>query len=290
MKDSCRAPKSVLLALFVAVGLASQPRQAAADQAWLTSVDEAVAEAQKSGRSILVDLWADWCTWCKKLDENVFSTTEFQDYAQRYVLLRVDTEDGGEGSRLKQRFRVDSLPTTLIVTADMVKVGELKGYLETGPFIQSLELERAMFSLLIKAYQEDSHGHPETVKMLADDLHDRHDGVRAAALYRQILVDSEFDSEAAWNRYLLADSLRMQGAWDEALLAREQAHAAALELEDEELIELTDLLIYQIERDGGRCAEAESALLGFLSKHPGGRHEEEARKALGAIRRDGKCA
>ena len=235
-------------------------------------------------------LWADWCTWCKELDERVFSTAEFQDYAERYVLLRVDTEDGGEGARLKQRFEIDSLPTTLIVTGDLVKVGELKGFLPTTQFIQSLELERAMFHLLIKAFEDDNNSDPEAIKMLADDFHSRHDGARAAALYRQLIDDSTVGSESAWNRYLLADSLRMRGAYDEAAIVRRQASAAAAELDDQALLEIADLLDYQIARDNGRCAEAESALLGFLSNHPQGSYQSEARKALGAIRRDGPCA
>ena len=112
---------------------------------WLTSLDEAVELARSSQRQIMVDLWADWCTWCKRLEEDVFSTAEFAEYAQRFVLLRVDTDDGGEGTRLMERFQVASLPTTLILTADLVKVGELQGYLKAEQYIQSLDLERDPF-------------------------------------------------------------------------------------------------------------------------------------------------
>ena len=276
-------------ACLVAVPAAGSP---AHPGAWLTSLDEALELAAETHRQILVDLWADWCTWCKRLEEDVFSTPEFQEYAQRFVLLRVDTEDGEEGTRLRERFQIDSLPTMLILTADQVKAGELQGYLKTEPFIQSLELERMMFHLLLKAYDEvDDSGDLETHKMMADDFHSRRDGARAASLYRRILEAGDADpDEVAWNRYLLADSMRLQGALQGARTAQQQARAAAQEIGDPSLVELADLLTYQIARDGLRCDDAESALVAFLVRHPDGQYRGQAEQALAAIRKDRPCA
>lgn len=258
---------------------------------WLTSLEEAREAAQSSGRQIMVDLWADWCTWCRKLEENVFSTPAFQTYAEKFVLLRVDTEDGGEGTRLKERYQIDSLPTTLILSADMVKVGQLQGYLEAEPYIQSLDLERLMHYLLLQAFDEASQaGDVETLKMMADDFHDRQDGRRSAALYRMLLQEPDVDpNETAWNQYLLADSLRLGGETEAARKAQQEARSSAIEIDDPNLLELTDLLPYQIARDVSRCDEAEAALLAFLSRHPDGRYRKQAQKDLATIRKDRRC-
>ena len=42
------------------------------DLKW-TSIENAVTENKASGKKfILVDLYTDWCGWCKKMDENTF--------------------------------------------------------------------------------------------------------------------------------------------------------------------------------------------------------------------------
>ena len=295
--------KTAAAAAFVTLlgalpGMSAAISEDAGEGPWLGSVDEAVELAAATDRHILVDLWADWCSWCKKLEENVFSTPVFQSYADRYVLLRVDTEDGDEGTRLKERFEVDSLPTTLILSHDMVKVGELQGYLEAEQYVQSLELERMMYHLLVRAFSEsDGKGDSETLKMMADDFHSRRDGVRAATLYRKLLAAGESDraggadpDEIAWNRFLLADSLRLQGAAHEARQAQVEARKAAIEVDNPNLLELNDLLPYQIARDELQCATAEEALVTFLEKHPEGQYRTLAEKALRSIRKDRTCA
>ena len=286
--------KSALPALLALLLLVASTVAAESDDGqWLENLDEAleVARSADPPKNLLVDLWADWCLACKKLEQDVFSTERFQEFAQRYVLLRVDTEDGDEGTRLKQRFNIDALPTTLLLSPDMVKIGALQGYLKTDQYIQNLELERMMYLLLVKAHNEVNDGtDPETTKMMADDFHSRHDGARASSLYRRLVAVEDVDpDEAAWNRFLLADSLRLKGDMSAAMEAVAEARSAAAELEDENLIELVDLLPYQIARDDLRCDAAGEALGAFLRRHPDGQYRKQAEQALKSMRQDQRC-
>ena len=64
----------------------------AADLTWLTSVPDAQAQAKKESKLVLLDFTgSDWCSWCKKLDAEVFSQPQFADYAKKnLVLVEVD--------------------------------------------------------------------------------------------------------------------------------------------------------------------------------------------------------
>jgi hypothetical protein len=213
----------------------------------------------------------------------VFSTPVFQEFAQKFVLLRVDTEDGAHGTRLMEDFEVESLPTTLILSHDLIKIGELQGYLPPNPYVQSLELETAMFATLLRAYDDHRRagsteargqhdgGAVDAVQNLAEELHARRDGARAAVLYRELVErGGENEEEVAWNRYYYADSLRLGHDLPGAREAAAAARKAAAVIDNEELAERIDLLSFYLARDASACAEARQAIDHFIAQHPQG--------------------
>jgi thioredoxin-related protein len=105
---------------------------------WLTSVSAAQKRAKERKQLIFVDLFADWCGWCHRMEQEVFPSLAFQKAAASKVLLRLNTEDGGEGTRLSQQFGVTSLPTFLLLTSDLMIAGVIRGYLPTDPFVQAM--------------------------------------------------------------------------------------------------------------------------------------------------------
>ena len=60
----------------------------AQESSWLTDFEAAKATAKKENKTILVDFTgSDWCGWCIKLKEEVFSKQEFEDWAKQNVVL-----------------------------------------------------------------------------------------------------------------------------------------------------------------------------------------------------------
>ena len=59
---------------------------------WYTNLEEAVKIATVNQKSILVDFTgSDWCIWCHRLDDEVFSKKEFSDWAKKnLVLVKLD--------------------------------------------------------------------------------------------------------------------------------------------------------------------------------------------------------
>ena len=244
-----------------------------ASAGWSNDLEAARERAKSEGKPILVDLWATWCTWCKKLEEDVFSTPSFQEFAKSFVLLRVDSEDGGAGTRLMLDFEVESLPTMLVLSHDLVKMGELQGYLQAEPYVQSLALELAVYRQLMTSFDARPRGDTagDAIQTLADELHARHDGARAAALYRE-LIDRGGDNpeERAWNHYYYADSLRLGHDLEGARRAATAAQQAVAGIDNDELVERVELLGYYLARDAAACAEARQAIDHFLAHHPEG--------------------
>ncbi|RYG35079.1 thioredoxin family protein [bacterium] len=126
--------------VLAAIALAAVPALAA--EGWLTSYDAAVKASKKSGKPILVDFTgSNWCGWCKKLDKEVFSTSEFKTWAKKnVVLLSLDfpqgiKQDAGlkkQNEGLAKKYEVQGFPTVLFLDAKGKKLGEY-GYDEGGP-------------------------------------------------------------------------------------------------------------------------------------------------------------
>ena len=134
----------VACAIFLSAGLAR------ADLNWLTDYDAAKSKAKADNKLVLLDFTgSDWCGWCKRLNAEVFSKPQFQDYATKnLVLVELDFPRYKQQSdsvkkqnmQLASEFQIEGFPTLVVLNAAGKKVGEL-GYMEGGPdaFIAALE-------------------------------------------------------------------------------------------------------------------------------------------------------
>lgn len=97
----------------------------AAGKGWLTNIDEAMKLSEKTGKPILADFsGSDWCGWCIKLDDEVFSKKEFKDFAKdNLILLLVDFPSRKKISRvqlshnkkLAKKYKIRGYPTVLLL-------------------------------------------------------------------------------------------------------------------------------------------------------------------------------
>ena len=124
-----------ILLLAVAATLLTQ--QAFAGP-WLKSLAAAKKKAKEQNALIFVDLFADWCGWCHKMEQEVFPSEAFQKATDNKVLLRLNTEDAGEGTKLAQDFGVTSLPTFLLLTPQGTVAGTIRGYFPANDFAKAI--------------------------------------------------------------------------------------------------------------------------------------------------------
>ncbi|MDD5482326.1 MAG: thioredoxin family protein [Kiritimatiellae bacterium] len=131
--------QKILLSIVLAAAFSANLRGA---DNWLTDFEAAKKTAAERQLPILADFsGSDWCGWCIRLDKEVFSRKEFQEFAKdRLVLFLADfprnkPQDDAikkQNAALSKQYGVRGFPTVLLLDAKG-KVLARTGYIPGGP-------------------------------------------------------------------------------------------------------------------------------------------------------------
>ncbi|MEZ6037990.1 MAG: thioredoxin family protein [Planctomycetota bacterium] len=129
--------------------------------AWGTDYDAAIKQAKKEKKLVMADFTgSDWCGWCIKLKDEVFSTPEFAEWAAEHVvLLELDfprskpqsDELKEQNTKLRDKHGIRGYPTILFLDAKGKEVGR-SGYVKGGPAAWIADVEK---KLGIKSKKKD---------------------------------------------------------------------------------------------------------------------------------------
>ena len=97
-----------------------------AEFTWYTDWDKGIEAAIKEQKPALVDFYADWCGYCKKMDKETFAASEIKSrLADGWIGIKINGEDKNkratiEGKsvnyrELMQHFGIKGFPTMLII-------------------------------------------------------------------------------------------------------------------------------------------------------------------------------
>ncbi|SEG30063.1 thioredoxin family protein [Algoriphagus boritolerans] len=115
---------------------------------WL-KFEEAIAANAKSPKMLLVDVYTDWCGWCKKMDKDTFTDPKVIAYINsNFYPVKMNAEDtkrtfefmGKEytEAQMAATMRVRSYPNFVVIEPKLQNIAQLPGYRGPDAFLAGL--------------------------------------------------------------------------------------------------------------------------------------------------------
>lgn len=137
----------LLLPIFALAAFSAYESEDAEEITWY-SMEEAQKLAAENDKKVLVYAEAVWCTYCKKMENEVFPKQEVVDSIARYYYpVRIDIESDKKlvfneealtGSQFAQKYRVQGTPTFFFIDNNGKILGAQPGFIPTDVFTNLL--------------------------------------------------------------------------------------------------------------------------------------------------------
>lgn len=113
--------KAMAIAVVAALGWVSQVQALE----WTSDFEAALKASAETGKPVLADFTgSDWCSWCMRLESEVFGTDAFKNFAkENFVLFVADFPNekqipaavAEQNRKLAEKYAVQGFPTLLIL-------------------------------------------------------------------------------------------------------------------------------------------------------------------------------
>lgn len=130
---------------------------------WYT-LEEALAAKEKNDKKIFIDMYTDWCKWCKVMDQKTFTDQEVIQYMNKnFYAVKFNAEQkeaitfkgkkyefipsgrrGIHGLAFELMKKSVSYPSFVLLDENLNNLGVIKGYKAPTPFMNLLKNKVAM--------------------------------------------------------------------------------------------------------------------------------------------------
>jgi thioredoxin-related protein len=138
--------KFLVLVLF---GMLSGFSATAQTQIQWLKFEEAIAANAQNPKMILVDVYTDWCGWCKKMDKETFTDPKVVEYINsKFYAVKMNAENTTRTfefmgktyneAQMAAAMRVNSYPNFVVIEPKLQNIAQLPGYRAPTEFLAGL--------------------------------------------------------------------------------------------------------------------------------------------------------
>ena len=121
----------------------------AQSSSWVT-FEAGIKQAKNSQKPVMIDFFAEWCHWCKVMDEKTFSDKTVAEYLnENFVIIKLDAENKNNtlsfrgkkmnSAELTQAFGVTGFPSLAFLNKEQNPLTVIPGHIPPEKFIGILK-------------------------------------------------------------------------------------------------------------------------------------------------------
>ncbi|MFL0684189.1 MAG: thioredoxin family protein [Algoriphagus aquaeductus] len=133
----------LVFSFFLSLSLKAQ------DEIQWMKFEEAIAANTKQPKMILVDVYTDWCGWCKKMDKETFTDPKVVAHLKKnFYTVKLNAENTQRKfefmgktyteAEMAAAMRVRSYPNFVVIEPGLQNIAQLPGYRPADAFLAGL--------------------------------------------------------------------------------------------------------------------------------------------------------
>jgi thiol:disulfide interchange protein len=99
--------------------------------------DDALSKAYAEQKVVMLDVYTDWCGWCKKLDRETFADPRVGTATRGMVPIKVNAEKGGRD--VARKYQVDGFPVIIFVDGKGKELQRIRGFVTADEMLKVVE-------------------------------------------------------------------------------------------------------------------------------------------------------
>ena len=115
-----------------------------------TDLQNAIAEAQKSDKNIILDVGGDWCIWCHRIDAFIEGHTDIKNFLhENYVIMKVNYSPENKNENFLSEYpKIPGYPHFFVLDKD----GRLLHSQDTGKLEEGRDYNPQKFMAFLKEW------------------------------------------------------------------------------------------------------------------------------------------
>lgn len=109
---------------------------------WVYDEKEGLRQGRESGKTVIIDFWAEWCAACKEFDKFTYADPEVIKESRRFVNVKIDSTKSNDPKvkQLWEKYHVVGLPTIVFIGKDgtVIRDKTVTGFVPAKEFLQIL--------------------------------------------------------------------------------------------------------------------------------------------------------
>ena len=132
---------------------------------WFHTFELGKEEAQNQNSPIMVEVYATWCGYCRRMRKEIYQTEQFEKQSRRFTLISID---GEKQPAFANRYQVSGYPTVLFLDKNGVTISRINGFIDSVSFYKYLDEafeNRQLFEKLQQSVNQNPKSYLANYKM-----------------------------------------------------------------------------------------------------------------------------